>query len=508
MDSFLKFFYEFIQTLIENIVDFFVALWQGFWGIFDFPGYFRIFEAYSEDFTVLAWILAIVSVLFVVVLFVSLIWLATLGIRRYLRFRRTAVTQEDMLEQVAELNAQVEELIDEKAKIMALKVSQLGLRPGSEDDGTLKLTSAEDADPGPSRFVKLTDVDTHYQQQPYQAPEQAQLSLEQLCHAFRNFACSRLKLYYPIDIIRYYFSGMATSKIIILEGISGTGKTSLPYAMGKFLKYDTAIVPVQPSWRDKSELIGYFNEFTRRFNETDFLKALYEGTYRKDVGFIVLDEMNLARVEYYFAEILSLLEMPNRSEWKIDVVPDTWDTDPTRLTGGKLLFPTNLWFVGTANNDDSTFTITDKVYDRSTPISINNKGIAFEAPDQEPISVQADYLEGLYKKAQKDAPLSEKALEQIDQLDSFVIQNFRLAFGNRILKQIKEFVPVYIACGGTELGGVDYMLTYKIFRKFEVLNISFAQDNLRKLILQIDKIFGKNTLPLARDYITNLINRN
>ena len=141
-------------------------------------------------------------------------------------------------------------------------------------------------------------------------------------------------MFYPISTIRYFISGMATSKIIILEGISGTGKTSLPYAMGKFLKYDTSIIPVQPSWRDKSELVGYFNEFTKRFNETDFLKALYEATYREDVGLIVLDEMNLARVEYYFAEILSLLEMPSRSEWTVDVVRDTWDSDRIHLSGG------------------------------------------------------------------------------------------------------------------------------------------------------------------------------
>ena len=80
--------------------------------------------------------------------------------------------------------------------------------------------------------------------------------------------------------------------------------------MGKFLITIHLLSPVQPSWRDRAEMIGYLNEFTK-FNETDFLKAIYEATYRTDINFIVLDEMNLARIEYYFADFLSVLEMPN-----------------------------------------------------------------------------------------------------------------------------------------------------------------------------------------------------
>ena len=91
--------------------------------------------------------------------------------------------------------------------------------------------------------------------------------------------------------------------------------------MGKFFKNDAKIISVQPSWRDRTEMIGYLNEFTKKFNETDFLEAVYEATYRTDINFVVLDEMNLARVEYYFADFLSLLEMPHPSEWLVDLVP-------------------------------------------------------------------------------------------------------------------------------------------------------------------------------------------
>ena len=103
---------------------------------------------------------------------------------------------------------------------------------------------------------------------------------------------------------QHFFQDLHPSKTMILEGISGTGKTSLPYAMGKFFGNDSKIIAVQPSWRDRAEMIGYLNEFTKKFNETEFLEAIYESTYRDDICIIVLDEMNLARVEYYFAELL------------------------------------------------------------------------------------------------------------------------------------------------------------------------------------------------------------
>lgn len=166
-----------------------------------------------------------------------------------------------------------------------------------------------------SRFPKLTSVDVEYKDSSEEIPDVEGLSLEELCNSFRGFAASQLKLYYKIDTIRQLFAGMATSKLIILEGISGTGKTSLPYALGKFFSHDAAICSVQHSWKDRSELLGYYNEFTKKFNETEFLRAVYESTYRKDLDLIVLDEMNLARIEYYFAEFLSMMEMPNVNDW-------------------------------------------------------------------------------------------------------------------------------------------------------------------------------------------------
>ena len=69
--------------------------------------------------------------------------------------------------------------------------------------------------------------------------------------------------------------------------------------------------------------------------------------------------------------------------------------------------------------------------------------------------------------------MSQKILDQIEEMDNYVIQHFRIAFGNRIVAHMKKFVPVYVACGGTEVDGVDYLLARKVLRKFEQLNISY-----------------------------------
>jgi hypothetical protein len=330
------------------------------------------------------------------------------------------------------------------------------------------------------------------------------INLSELVKRFINFSASRLGLFYDKKIISAFFAGMAASKTMILEGISGTGKTSLPYAMGKFFGNDSAIIAVQPSWRDRAEMIGYLNEFTKKFNETDFLKAVYETTYRDDVCLIVLDEMNLARVEYYFAELLSMLEMPDPDAWLIDITPDSQPGDPKHLINGKILLPQNVWFIGTANKDDSTFTITDKVYDRATPIIINTKAAYIDAPDTPGVTLSSDYLMDLFTQANKDYPLSIKAIENLEKLDAFITKAFKVTFGNRIMKQIRAFVPVYVACGNSENDALDYMVARKIFRKFESLNLPFLQDEINDLSALLDRLFGKNSFEECQAFLTTI----
>ena len=226
--------------------------------------------------------------------------------------------------------------------------------------------------------------------------------------------------------------------------------------------------------------------------------------YTDDIYTIILDEMNISRVEYYFAEMLSILEMPNTDEWIIELVPNSWKNDPKKVIGGKLHIPTNLWYIGTINNDDSTFMVTDKVYDRAMPIDINDKGKAFKAVDTEAMDINYSYLENLFEEAIENNPISNETLEKIEKMDDYVIKHFRIAFGNRIVSHMKKFVPVYVACGGDEIAGVDYFIAKKIFRKFEQLNISLIKDEIDPFIDYLDKTFGKNKMKECKDYLLRL----
>ncbi len=355
------------------------------------------------------------------------------------------------------------------------------------------------------RFPKLSLVDVKYEH--FEEPDYNDtVSLQDFTEGFRLFAASQMKLYYTPEIVRRFVAGLAASKILILEGISGTGKTSLPYAFSRYLGYPATMVSVQPSYRDKTELLGYFNEFSKRFNETEFLRALYEASYREEPCFIVLDEMNLARIEYYFAEMLSVLEMPSQAEWIIDLVPTAWPGDPMHLDSGKIMVSPNTWFIGTANNDDSTFTITDKVYDRAMPIELNERASEIETDLYPRCPIRYEHLMDLFAKAKEEYPISESAMTKLIKLDQYLQTRFKLAFGNRIMKQLYDFIPCYVACGGNEIDGLDYIIARKVLKKFESTNIAFVRDEIKGLIEYIDKTFGESHMNDSREYLLRIQN--
>jgi SpoVK/Ycf46/Vps4 family AAA+-type ATPase len=501
MGNYFLYLRDMIIAVFTDIGKWFAAPWIDVSD--NFSNYGDIFGMYSSEFGFWGWFFfALFALLFTALIGAGIFGLYLL-IRKYVRFCKREYDKEELVEQVEKLSYMLQLSDLERKKVLDLKVTAMGLDPNA-----LNKEGEENPQEGSVRFPKLCHVDELYKGVSTEIAVVPDLSLEELCNAFRNFAASKLKLYYKIDVIRQLFAGMATSKLIILEGISGTGKTSLAYALGKFFNYDSAIIPVQPSWKDRSELLGYYNEFTKKFNESEFLRALYTCTYRKDLDVIVLDEMNLARIEYYFAEFLSIMEMRDTNEWLIDLIPAPQSDDPTNIKEGKLLIPQNVEFFGTANNDDSTFTISDKVYDRAISIFFDDKGREFECDEQESMFVPYAQLSGLYHDALSQFPISENMLSKFEELDNFVIKNFKLAFGNRIMKQLDTFIPVYVACGGTEMDGFDFIFTNKVLKKFESLNIAFLKDELNQLNAELDKLYGKGNFKMAHAYVDNLIKNN
>ena len=507
MENLALFIKEFTGVFVSGLWKMITGIFWGIVDMFNIPKYIKVFGNYKDEFGVADWILSVLVAIIVFALLAAIIFFVYLLIRKYIRFRESLVSREELLEEIGNLNREIIKLTREKERVLAMKVSQLGLRPDEsneiESEGEKKEEEKELTDEDIGRFYKLKMVDREYEN--YVAPVyNTDITLPEICDMFRNFACSRMGLFYEIKTIRLFLASFASTRLLILQGISGTGKTSLPYAFGKFTQNDTTIASVQPSWRDRTEIFGYFNEFTKRFNETEVLKKMYEAKYTDDVYLTILDEMNIARVEYYFAELLSILEMPTRDEWVVDLVPSAWPTDPKMVVEGRMTLPQNMWYIGTANNDDSTFAITDKVYDRAMPIDINTKGKYFDAPYTENLTLSFTHLEKMFDEAKEKYKVSQESLDKIAELDDYVIEHFRLAFGNRIVKQLKDFVPAYVGCGGTEIDGLDYVLKQKVFRKFESLNLSFIRDEIDGLISYMDKMFGKANMQESKEYLLRL----
>ena len=355
---------------------------------------------------------------------------------------------------------------------------------------------------GTNRFCMLTDIEKRKDSFLRETYDE-NITLKDFCESFRAFAASRMRLYYDIEDIRRFVAGMGVSHILILQGMSGTGKTSLAHAFGAFVENPSTIIAVQPMWKERTDLVGYYNEFTKKFNETTLLEKMYEANYSKEMYVTVLDEMNIARVEYYFAEFLSLLELVNPDERYLDVVSDKMDNDPPQLKDGRIKLPPNMWFVGTANNDDSTFAISDKVYDRAMVLNLDSKSEAFYAKKAKNVHIRAEKFEELVEDAKREYKITERNMRRLEELDRYLISHFHITFGNRIMRQILNYIPIYVSCGGKEIDALDDILSKKVIRKLETQNLMYVGSESEKLCAYLDELFG-GKMTICKEHVRRI----
>lgn len=411
-------------------------------------------------------------------------------------------------------------------------------------------------------------------------------SLNEIVNHIVEYAASRSKpLFYSKEDIKAFIAGMAASPFAILQGMSGTGKTSLPRIFSEAIFSEVNIVPVESSWRDRNELLGYYNDFSKKYTAKEFTCDLYKANtpnYRRVPYFIVLDEMNLSRVEYYFADFLSVLENEPK-DWKVQLVetdmrqlpneitPEVRDvlekddstrykelrsiveklypangsldseaiqnaqagekqkllqfleekhfknihgsaslvTGPQLLENGKTIqIPENVWFIGTANKDESTFEITDKVYDRAQVMNFRNraKGTKLDKKIDKRF-IPYGTLKNLFNSAIKKYGFDCASNNAINDIDNYLKEHFKVSFGNRILDQINKFVPVYVAASFVSeprskdeqntfiYEALDYQITNKVLRKLEYIDMTGEE------IEDLESIFKNYNLKMAIDFL-------
>lgn len=278
------------------------------------------------------------------------------------------------------------------------------------------------------------------------------------------------RLFYGEKDIRAFLAGLATSRLHLLQGISGTGKTSLPLAFAKAIGAASALIEVQSGWRDRNDLLGYYNAFERRFYESEFLQALYRAQLPHHDSlpfFVVLDEMNLSHPEHYFADFLSALEQkPERQ--RISLLTARVDGTPRLLEEGRWLrIPQNVWFIGTANHDETTKDFASKTYDRSHVMEFPRHPAAFLPKTyNRPMPITAKALEDAFAKAgETHRKSSAQAKIFLDKSLSDNLAKLGLGWGNRLERQIDRFVPVIIESGGTLGDAADHLVATKLLRK-------------------------------------------
>lgn len=310
-----------------------------------------------------------------------------------------------------------------------------------------------------------------------------------------EMAIKTLGGYYPNGEVRRFHAALNFldhKHFVILSGLSGTGKTQLA------LKYARAIhgltsntasdpllfeCPVRPEWTDPTGLTGYYDVLTNRYVVPTFLEAVLVATaHRESPVFVILDEMNLARVEYYLSDILSSIETGGPLQLHSNGVPLEGTTGAS--VRAEIPLPSNLFIIGTINVDETTNPVSDKVLDRASVIDMSTVDISgFLA------SLVHRYPE---LKIAKDA--SEQKLIEIHRL----LEQHGLGFGYRV---IEEFVR-YHAFDATHLQNstdsvTDQLLVQKVLVKLR------GAERQRPLLDALDRVC--EGLPRAQKYIRGLL---
>lgn len=308
---------------------------------------------------------------------------------------------------------------------------------------------------------------------------------------------SRLHLSYKEEDIAQFIAGLGSSRLAILQGMSGTGKTSLPKIFTEALFGNCEIIEVESSWKDKNELIGYYNEFSAKFTPKKFTQSLYRAKFMPEaITLIVLDEMNLSRIEYYFSDFLSLMENEeDKREFQLlnvqlKAIKDGEYIDYKQLVHGHTLkIPTNVWFIGTANRDESTFEISDKVYDRAMTMNFTKRAPKvknYGAPMDRHFLRYQDFKQ-LLDASKTNYHFDCEGNSIVKEVEK-IVAPFNISFGNRILNQIEAFVSVYCSCfenpSERENEALEKILLTKVVQKLETKSI----ENKEELVHSFEKI--------------------
>jgi len=325
----------------------------------------------------------------------------------------------------------------------------------------------------PSEITKLKLEDS-----PSEEPSRLSAFIVQYIEPSFTEVCQKVYsrgLHISDSTLRRYHLALKSRKFIILSGISGTGKTWLTKAYADAVEAEYLLVPVAPNWTTNEDLLGYLSPIDNQYHDTDFSTFLEkaEDEYQQAQAekrtprpyHLVLDEMNLARVEYYFAKFLSAMEVRMRE-----------GVAQIQLASEKqVLLPPNLYFIGTVNVDETTHSFADKVYDRAQLIEL-------EAPRQD----LDEYL--------GEVPYRERLMQIWDEVHPVA------PFAFRVLDEIKTYVKEAEALEVPWQDALDEQLLQKILPK-----LKGADDRVGVALKAFVDIVNDKDFPLSHKKATKML---
>jgi hypothetical protein len=299
-------------------------------------------------------------------------------------------------------------------------------------------------------------------------PRPADTPEELLNEVTRRFRSAQPTFLISDDLIRRYHLAMQARGFVILSGASGTGKTWLAQAYAEAIGSRPKLVAVDPSWSSNEDLLGYLSPLDGFYHHTPFSEFVQEAAREWDSAqiaqrtarefHVILDEMNLARVEHYFSRFLSAMEVRSREGMaRLDLAP-----------GHAVELAPNLKFAGTVNVDETTHGFADKVYDRAQLL---------ELPLQREYVVE--YLEG--------EPYAETLLRVWDALRPIA------PFGFRVLEEIHFYVGAASEVGTPWQTALDEQFVQKVLPRVRGAD-RMLDEALEAFLGSLDEGF-----PLARE---------
>ncbi|MED3727092.1 AAA family ATPase [Priestia filamentosa] len=268
--------------------------------------------------------------------------------------------------------------------------------------------------------------------------------------------CRNQGLYYDEKDLYNFHTAMKTGGLVILAGMSGTGKSKLVKCYADSLKVQEGnmlMIPVRPSWQDDADLLGYVDTINQLYRPGDsgLINLLVHASQKNDdLHIVCFDEMNLARVEHYFSQFLSVLESGGDLQLYNAEYNSLYNASvfPANIKLG-----TNIMFVGTVNLDESTYHFSDKVLDRANVITLEMKSYAgFMTMEQDRLAdvENEQEMEGnaitatTYKTFKKNSQVVSLTEQESELLWNLHVEmqksNKNLGIGWRIVKQINSFL--------------------------------------------------------------------